>query len=150
MVSDPRGGVTLGPYNIILAAAAIAGAMDGSHQDAASTPTGLRQRRVSLSSDKKRERESSQIAALVSMTPPSLAIYMNKTAPYFHQACEICKQIVDFVGPLYIALAKGCAEGAEDLLARPPRRAGLLDIKWQRGGIENFLLGFPNLLDVFG
>lgn len=49
-----------------------------------------------------------------------------------------------------VTLAKGCAEGAEDLLACPPRRAGLLDIKWQRGGIENLLLGFPNLLDVFG
>lgn len=73
--------------------------------DDITTPTGLRQRNK-VSSEKKKERDDSQMAALVAMAPPSIAVYMNQAAPYARQGLEILTVVLNTVGPIYMALGK--------------------------------------------
>jgi len=82
---------------------------DSNDVPASPASSGLRQRRPSLlASEKKKERESDQIKAVLAMAPPNVAIALNSAAPYLRTFLDISKQVLDVVGPAYIALGKLC------------------------------------------
>lgn len=58
--------------------------------------------------EKKREKEESQIKAVLAMAPPNVAIALENLGPHFTTFLGMCKQVLDVVGPLYITLGKLC------------------------------------------